>query len=39
MEIREYIEKERDVFSVFNQSLEPLIKKKALQGAYDPDIR
>ena len=31
-EIREYVSKEFEVFSVFNKSLEPIIKKKALDG-------
>jgi hypothetical protein len=31
--------KERDVFNVFNHSLEPIIKKKALLGDYDSDIK
>ena len=39
LEIRDYVEKERDVFSVFNQSLEPIIKAKALKGDYDADIK
>ena len=39
MEIREYLQKEKDVFGVFNQSIEPIIKKKALEGTYDSDVR
>lgn len=38
-EIKEYISKEYQVFNVFNQSLEPLIKKKSLEGSYDMDIK
>lgn len=38
-EIRDYLQKQYDVFGVFNQSLEPIIKKKALDGIYDTDIR
>jgi hypothetical protein len=28
-----------EVFSGFNQNLEPIIKNRALQGAYDADIK
>ena len=38
-EIKEYVEKEWEVFKVFNNSLEPVIKGKALDGEYDSDVR
>ena len=33
------MEKENDVFGVFNQSLEPTIKKSALEGIYELDVK
>ena len=38
-EIKEYVEKEWEVFKVFNSSLEPVIKGKALEGVFEADVR
>lgn len=38
-EIEDYITKELEVFSVCNNRLEPVIKKKSLNGDYDPDVK
>ena len=38
-EIKEYVEREWEVFKVFNSSLEPVIKGKAIEGAFDADVK
>ena len=37
-EIKAYIKKEYDVFDIFNQSLEPIIKQNFLNGKYENDV-
>jgi len=39
LEIREYILNEYEVFNVFNNAMEPDIKKRCLQGSYQPDVK
>ena len=38
-EIKEYIGKEADVFSVFSDSITPGIKKKFIDGEYGPEVK
>lgn len=39
LEIADYITKELEVFSVYNIRLEPAVRKRSLNGDYDPDVK